>query len=179
MGRIPCIEGRDLIRSASDTRMAATRTPLHACARLSHGPHRTGEAATSKALFTRMGQGSLRPIYDLTIVGKRATLIGRRWAGRIDLTFYAARATVPSMSPSLSSKTKRTTYYKYAVENGWNLDVAGSGHLRARKDGHLASSLSMTPGGGRAQQNCLAKLVRCDKGKCHCHLRHPALVAAG
>lgn len=78
----------------------------------------------------------------------------------------------------VGGRHSKAPYLAYARANGWGLERTNGGHIRARKDGHL-QFLSMTPGGGRAKENCLAKLEKCDKGRCHCHLRHAALSHAG
>lgn len=80
----------------------------------------------------------------------------------------------------LSGRHSKVPYMAYAREQGWSAERTGSGHVRATKIDEQGVRhmlfLSGTPGGGRAKENCLAKLVKCDKGRCQCHLRHAALV---
>jgi hypothetical protein len=83
----------------------------------------------------------------------------------------------------LGGRHGKHPYVKYASDNGWEIERRNGGHLVARKTDEQGQShllfIGGTPGGGRATQNTLAKFVKCDKGRCHCHLRHAALSAAG
>jgi hypothetical protein len=91
-----------------------------------------------------------------------------------DLIYAVVRATVPSMA--IAGKTKRTAAYQHADKNGWEIGRTRSGHLAMRKDGHIVYAPS-TPSDWRGEKNALAKLRRCERGQCHCHLRHPSLTA--
>lgn len=82
----------------------------------------------------------------------------------------------------LAGRHNKAPYMEHARKNGWQLAYTGKGHVRATRtiDGvHHMLFLSGTPGGGRAKENCLAKFIRCEKGRCHCHLRHTSLSDVG
>lgn len=160
--RTACTATATLICSCRARPRRATRIPHAPCARLSHGPHphRRGSTHIEGSDLPGWGSSGLRPMGELIYAGLRATVPSMRLAGRHN----------------------KAPFIVYAREGGWELERTGSGHVKATRIDEAGTRhmlfLPGTPGGSRSKENALSKLVKCDKGRCHCHLRHPALSVA-
>jgi hypothetical protein len=82
----------------------------------------------------------------------------------------------------LGGRHGKAPHIAYAKANGWELERRGGGHYVARRIDDAGTShmffVASTPGGNRSKENTLAKFVKCDKGRCQCHLRHGVLSRA-